>query len=202
MRRPVLPAGTPTPGDRADLHTPGAPPAHARLRVLVFVGFAIWIVVGPGIEPILGLHVPWLRTWRMYSGSGRDTCAVSFFERTAGGDRPLEILSEGSDWWRLQPHQRRITKSTLPRTARALCAREGLRDVRADASCGTSQGWRVHLQRERNRGRGGPALSRPSVATERAPLQVARVVKPHSPAGVRAGTYGGRGAGTHPGLLR
>lgn len=120
------------------------------LRTATFVALALWIALAPGITQLFGVYNPWIRTWRMYSGKGQDTCDVDFYDRTDGEDVLVDRLADDGGWWTLKPYQRRIVKANIGRTARSLCAQIGASDLRADAVCGTRSGWEVYMEREQN----------------------------------------------------
>lgn len=128
-------------------------PLPARAAVLVF-GCA-WMLLGPFDRQVLGRDDRIFKAWRMYSGKAVGECVADWFVPDGAGGwtevSRLEVMFDEPRWWRLAPPQRHLRSADAVKTAGwRMCNRLGVEDLRADARCSDTVGWRVVEDRGRN----------------------------------------------------
>jgi len=123
-------------------------PWPLRLALLVVIGS--FVLLTPALEQVRFLRVrspavkPYLHSWRMYSGHGRDSCDVQIRAKVGGRWRSVDhvALLRGKPWTELPPHRRRTHRKHIDHVASQVCERLKADDVRMVATCGTRRGWR------------------------------------------------------------
>lgn len=125
------------------------------LRVAAILGIAGFLLFGPVWVQVLGNRTGIHRSWQMYSGAGRSSCQVEFFQADREGaltpiDR-VELLYGGRPWWERSHRERRLQGvDAIRREASRLCRAVGGRaDVRAQARCGSRTHWKPALSTDK-----------------------------------------------------
>ena len=119
-----------------------------RLRGLIFVLVAGWMIGGPMYRQVFNGRSRIPRSWVMFTGYGAgEVCDVRYTLKTAEGEAPLDRYAVlGHDTPRSAPRSvRRVeNKKAAQSLGRRLCrALESDADVRLYARCAHRKGWRV-----------------------------------------------------------
>lgn len=117
-------------------------------RAVVFVAFALFIVLGPFYRQVLRGRNPAIRNWVMFNGKATGFIDARFFVRESGHDIEIDRFAvlgmekkRGNRYWLIKNEQ--IFESVK----RQLCRRTG-QDVRVEARISTRRGWRDFADRE------------------------------------------------------
>lgn len=125
--------------------------AAARLRLIIFLSIAAFIVGGPVAEQFFGVRTPALRSWTMFSGIGLGIIDVTFATRQPDGSlRPLDRFEtlgvrRGGKLKRIE------SEEELDTVIRELCALLGPgTDLRVKARQGRRSGWQTIRTDDKN----------------------------------------------------
>jgi hypothetical protein len=123
------------------------------LRMAVFCALALYIALGPVFPHLLRVGDNWGRAWAMFGGLGKHICHVHYSRVVDGRSVPLDrfalLTTPGQPGPRGLRHIRNIAAAVA--IGRRLCRVLGPdADVRLDARCGESAGWRVSQRPDQN----------------------------------------------------
>ena len=123
-------------------------------RCIVFCLMVVWICGGPLYTQGFGGKSKYIRSWRMFSGSGLGLHDVRFVLHTPEGTTPIDRFAilgfrskaEAPAWvWRIKRSRQ------LKRVCTELCNRFGPHaDVRLYARRATRKGWKWRVRGEQN----------------------------------------------------
>ena len=123
-------------------------------RCIVFCLMVLWICGGPLYTQGFGGTSKYIRSWKMFGGSGLRLHEVRFVLRTPEGDTPIDRFetigfrskARAPKWvWRIERSRH------LERVCRQLCDRLGPQaDIRLYARRATRKGWKWRVQGEQN----------------------------------------------------
>lgn len=128
----------------------GSLPAR-RVRLIIFMAIAAFMLAGPVIEQLVGTRTVFWRSWTMFSGIGIGLVDATFSSRQPDGSlMPIDrfaVLDE-----RRNGKLRRIeTTEELTSIIAQLCASLGAgADLRVKARQATREGWRIINMGEQN----------------------------------------------------
>ncbi len=117
----------------------------ARKSILCL--FSCYILFSPAYSQVLEKKSPYLRSWVMYAGYGRQVCDLRFVKKGSTGEEiPIERLKTlGYDSWRATPKgvRRIVSMKSAIRQGRQLCKILGTENsIHLYARCGSARGWR------------------------------------------------------------
>ena len=130
-------------------------PWTIRLRGLIFVLLAAWMIGGPMYRQLLNGSSRIPRSWVMFTGYGAgEVCDVRYTLTTPEGETTIDRFATlGHDVPHSAPKKiRRVeNKKAALSLGRRLCrALDGGADVRLYARCAHKRGWRVIAQGQEN----------------------------------------------------
>lgn len=128
----------------------GSIPAR-RVRLMVFLAIALFILAGPMVEQVFGQRTAFWRSWTMFSGIGIGLIDASFSVRQADGSlTPIDRFATLDE--RRNGKLRRIeTSEELSSIIARLCASLGAgAELRVKARQATRDGWRIIHPGEQN----------------------------------------------------
>lgn len=128
----------------------GSIPAR-RIRLVMFLAIAAFMLAGPVIEQFVGTRTVFWRSWTMFSGIGIGVIDASFSVRQPdGSSMPVDRFAALDE--RRNGKLRRIeTTEELTAIIQRLCAALGSgADLRVKARQATRDGWRVVTMGEQN----------------------------------------------------
>lgn len=134
---------------------PSARPAGwisaGRLRLLIFLAIAAFLVAGPTLEQAFGKRSSFLRSWTMFSATGLGVIDVSFATRQSDGTLvPLDRFEKLG-----APRDGKLKRiedlNELAAIVVQLCAALGPgADLRVNARQAKRGGWQVFIADEKN----------------------------------------------------
>lgn len=128
----------------------GSVPAR-RVRLILFLAIAVFLLAGPMIEQVFGQRTAFWRSWTMFSGIGIGLVDASFaIPQPDGSLKPVDRFATLDE--KRNGKLRRIeTSEELMSIIARLCASLGAgADLRVKARQATRDGWRVINPGEQN----------------------------------------------------
>ena len=127
-----------------------------RLRGLVFVLLAVWMIGGPMYRQVLGGKSRIPRSWVMFTGFATgEVCDVEYRHRDSTGESVIDrygMLGYTDRWSAPKSVRLLAKKKNAVSMGKRLCRKSGMEnpDIRLYARCARRVGWRVVAAGETN----------------------------------------------------
>ncbi|MCP4809817.1 MAG: hypothetical protein GY913_25365 [Proteobacteria bacterium] len=126
-----------------------------KLRTAFMILVAGFMLVGPFLRQVAGVHHPYVRRWVMFSGYGSDICDLRLYSVQDDGslqrESRCELLGYNDCADMPKPMWRANTFTEVNGQLRQICRNhEGDVELRATARCGAYQGWKSKYSGEQD----------------------------------------------------